>query len=90
MPLKAGKSQKVISANIAELIKAGHSRKQSVAIAMDKAGMGKKEERCWQGYEPVPGKEPYSPGSCRKEELTDPATVAFGKNKPKPDTLGQQ
>ena len=21
--------------------------------------------RCWTGYEPVPGKEPYSPGSCR-------------------------
>jgi hypothetical protein len=22
--------------------------------------------RCWKGYEPVPGKEPYSEGSCRK------------------------
>ena len=21
--------------------------------------------RCWAGYEPVPGKEPYSDGSCR-------------------------
>ena len=21
--------------------------------------------RCWDGYEPVPGKEPYSPGSCQ-------------------------
>ena len=21
--------------------------------------------RCWEGYEPVPGKEPYSDGSCR-------------------------
>jgi hypothetical protein len=21
--------------------------------------------RCWPGYEPVPGKKPYSPGSCR-------------------------
>ncbi len=20
---------------------------------------------CWSGYEPVPGKKPYSPGSCR-------------------------
>lgn len=29
----------------------------------------RKEERCWKGYEPVPGKEPYSPGSCRKEDL---------------------
>tara|TARA_B100002019_G_C21266677_1_gene599807 strand:+ start:1271 stop:1492 length:222 start_codon:yes stop_codon:yes gene_type:complete len=21
--------------------------------------------RCWDGYEPVPGKEPYSDGSCQ-------------------------
>lgn len=25
-------------------------------------------ERCWDGYEPTPGKEPYSKGSCKKEE----------------------
>ena len=25
--------------------------------------------RCWTGYKPVPGKEPYSPGSCKKEEV---------------------
>ena len=23
------------------------------------------EKRCWEGYEPVPGKEPYEKGSCR-------------------------
>lgn len=23
------------------------------------------EDRCWKGYEPVPGKKPYSDGSCR-------------------------
>ena len=26
------------------------------------------EERCWPGHNPVPGKKPYSPGSCVKEE----------------------
>lgn len=26
------------------------------------------EGRCWKGYEPVPGKEPYSDDSCRKIE----------------------
>ena len=26
------------------------------------------EERCWNGFEPVPGKKPYSKGSCRKKE----------------------
>jgi hypothetical protein len=39
--------------------------------------------RCWPGYKPVPGKKPYSPGSCVKEEL-DEASAAWqrkeGKN----------
>jgi hypothetical protein len=26
----------------------------------------KKKSRCWKGYKPVPGKEPYSEGSCEK------------------------
>jgi hypothetical protein len=26
-------------------------------------------ERCWPGYKSVPGKKPYSLGSCRKEEV---------------------
>ena len=26
-------------------------------------------ERCWTGHKPVPGKKPYSPGSCVKEDL---------------------
>lgn len=29
---------------------------------------GKDEDgRCWDGYEPTPGKKPYSEGSCRKK-----------------------
>ena len=27
--------------------------------------VGKITERCWKGYEPTPGKEAYSDGSCR-------------------------
>jgi hypothetical protein len=27
----------------------------------------KKENRCWPGYEPVPGKPEHSQGSCRKK-----------------------
>jgi hypothetical protein len=27
------------------------------------------ERRCWPGHKPVPGKKPYSPGSCVKEEV---------------------
>lgn len=28
----------------------------------------KKKGRCWKGYEPVPGKEPYSKGSCKPKK----------------------
>ena len=37
MPLKKGRSKDVISENIAELVKSGHSRKQAVAIAYKEA-----------------------------------------------------
>ena len=37
MPLKRGKSRKVISENIAELIHSGRDPKQAVAIALSEA-----------------------------------------------------
>jgi len=43
MPLKTGKSNKVVSTNIKELIKSGKSQKQSVAIALNKAKKKKKK-----------------------------------------------
>ncbi len=41
MPLKKGKSKKVISENISELRKSGRPEKQSIAIAMSEAGKSK-------------------------------------------------
>lgn len=43
MPLKKGRSRKVISSNIRELMHSGRPQKQAVAIAMSEAGMSRKK-----------------------------------------------
>lgn len=78
MPLSHKKSQSAFQANVSQLRHDGYGIKQALAIAYDIMRGGKKEERCWKGYEPVPNKAPYSPDSCRKEEILDTPAESHG------------
>ena len=45
MPLKKGRSKRIISQNIAELVKSGRSVRQAAAIAYERAGKSRKKRQ---------------------------------------------
>ncbi len=47
------------SEQLGEEVSGGNHKKQK----------GQVDERCWDGYKPVQGKDAYSKGSCKKEEV---------------------
>ncbi len=49
MPLKKGKSKKVISSNIREMMRSGHPQKQAVAAAMRQAGKSYRTKKSGRG-----------------------------------------
>ena len=55
MPLLNGSSKEVISRNIAELIKSGHSKEQAAAIAYDHAESHKRRKKMKRLPAFVPG-----------------------------------
>jgi hypothetical protein len=52
----------------------------------------KKKGRCWTGYKPVPGKEPYSDDSCEKikEDLDESAAWQRKEGKSESGGLNQK
>ena len=44
MPLKSGKSKKVVSSNIREMVRSGYPQKQAVAASLNKARHSKKKK----------------------------------------------
>ena len=45
MPLKKGRSKKVVGENVKELMHSGRPQKQAVAIALKKAGRSRRKKR---------------------------------------------
>lgn len=55
---------------------------------ISKAYKLKMEKRCWEGYEPTPGKEAYSEGSCQPIKKEEKEKPFHGYNKEKHSAEG--
>ena len=88
MPLQNSKSQKSISANISTLSDEGYPHDQAIAIAMDKAGKGRKQKSNKKRLVHKENHVVQGAGASEFGRTFDDAwkadlTVGFGKVKPK-------
>lgn len=91
MPLTPGKSQDAVSANISKLSDEGYPHKQAIAIAMDKAGKGRRKKKSTRKGKPhmkkvnefghvVQGAPPSEFGRTFDNAWTPDLSVGFGNS----------
>ncbi len=44
------------------------TKKATASKAKKSGGKSKDSSRCWEGYEPTPGKKPGTKGSCKPKD----------------------
>ena len=86
MPLKKGKSKKVISSNIAELERSGRKPDQAIAIAFSKAGKSKKKKKMEEAHHDSE-KEGEEEDGDKEEEEEESAKGKKKKKHMKEETL---
>ena len=84
MPLKSGKSEKVFSSNVAELIDSGRPRAQAVAIAYKK----KRERMANGGAVPTPEMDAVTAARHAGEEALDPSKPKYDESEGFSEDLG--
>lgn len=72
MPLKSGRSRKVIGNNIAEMEATGHPRNQSIAAALHKAGVKRKEPVMAKHEDGMAGEKGMSPRKAMASGMAHP------------------
>ena len=68
-------------------LKQMHENIKAAGLPEAPKDLAQAENRCWEGYEPTPGKKAYTEGSCQKKSETgDEPTLHSGKGQVSSDT----